>query len=94
MHQVDISKIKGKSVLMTGGLGFLGINLSRKLLGLGANVTLFVSPGKNREKVRDIESKLKIFEGRRSKYSNIKQNQGTANIQVSELNLPNFLLKR
>jgi len=72
MHQVDISKIKGKSVLITGGLGFLGINLSRKLLGLGANVTLFVSPGKNREKVRDIESKLKIFEGNLSSEKDIE----------------------
>ena len=33
-------KLNGASVLITGGLGFIGSNLARRLVGSGARVTL------------------------------------------------------
>ena len=55
---------KGKRVLITGGLGFIGSNLARTLVALGAKVTILDSLipeyGGNRRNVRGIESKVDI----------------------------------
>lgn len=59
----DFSKISGKNFLITGGLGFLGANLARRLASLNAKVTIFSRVGKNRENLRDIEEKLEFIEG-------------------------------
>ena len=34
------SAYQGAKVLITGGMGFIGSNLARRLVGLGADVTL------------------------------------------------------
>ena len=55
---------KGKRVLITGGLGFIGSNLARALVGHGAKVTILDSLipeyGGNRRNVRGIERKVDI----------------------------------
>jgi UDP-glucose 4-epimerase len=55
---------RGKRVLITGGLGFIGSNLARTLVGLGAKVTILDSLipeyGGQRRNVRGLERKLDI----------------------------------
>src|SRR5690606_38940946 len=55
---------RGKRVLITGGLGFIGSNLARALVKLGAKVTLLDSLipeyGGNRRNVRGLERKVSI----------------------------------
>ncbi len=54
----------GKKVLITGGLGFIGSNLARRLVDLGADVTLVDSLipeyGGNRFNVAGLEDKMAI----------------------------------
>lgn len=56
--------LPGASVLITGGLGFIGSNLARRLVGIGAKVTLVDSLiptyGGNRFNVQDIASKVTV----------------------------------
>ena len=65
---------RGKNVLITGGLGFIGSNLARRLVSLGANVTIIDSLiwayGGNLFNVEDIRNKLSINIGDiRDRYS-------------------------
>jgi len=57
-------EFRDASVLITGGLGFIGSNLARRLVSLGARVTLVDSLipayGGNHFNVQDIEDKVKI----------------------------------
>ena len=65
---------KGKSVLITGGLGFIGSNLARELIKYGADVTVLDSLipkyGGNLFNIHDIRDKLTMNIGDiRDKYS-------------------------
>jgi nucleoside-diphosphate-sugar epimerase len=55
---------KGKNILITGGLGFIGSNLARELVGLGSKVTIIDSLvpeyGGNMFNIRGIEDELDI----------------------------------
>lgn len=55
---------RGAKVLVTGGLGFIGSNLARRLVEIGADVSVVDSmvpnTGANCANLRDLEGKLKI----------------------------------
>lgn len=59
---MNIESYKNKKILVTGGLGFIGSNLARSLVGLGAQVTLVDSLiptyGGNLFNIVDIKDKL------------------------------------
>jgi UDP-glucose 4-epimerase len=50
-----MTQLKGKNILVTGGAGFIGFHLTKKLTDLGANVTIYddLSSGKM-ENVKDV----------------------------------------
>src|SRR5512135_1735415 len=60
----DAEDFRGRKVLVTGGLGFIGSNLSAKLVGLGAKVTVVDNMiprlGGNLFNVRDIVDRIQI----------------------------------
>lgn len=63
-HAPDSADFHDSSVLITGGLGFIGSNLARRLVSLGAQVTLVDSLiptyGGNLFNIQDIEGKVKV----------------------------------
>jgi UDP-glucose 4-epimerase len=62
--KIDGSGLKGKRLLVTGGLGFIGSNLSARLVELGAKVTIVDNMiprlGGNLFNVKEIEDRIHI----------------------------------
>jgi len=60
----SIDAIRGKKVLVTGGLGFIGSNLAHRLVGLDADVVLLDSLiseyGGNPYNIRGIENRIRV----------------------------------
>jgi UDP-glucose 4-epimerase len=56
--------LKGKKVLITGGLGFIGSNLAHRLFSLGADITIYDNldshSGGNLYNVRSIKDSIKL----------------------------------
>lgn len=61
---IDTENYRGKKVIITGGLGFIGSNLARRLVAYGANVLLVDSLipeyGGNLFNIKDIENKVEV----------------------------------
>lgn len=54
---------RGRHVLVTGGGGFVGANLSRRLLDLGAHVHLLMRPQAATWRIQEILTKIRIHTG-------------------------------
>ena len=54
--------MKDRSVVITGGYGFLGSNLARRLVSEGAKVTLVDSPMRNRTNVYELNGRVDKIE--------------------------------
>ena len=51
------------SILVTGGHGFIGSHLVRRLVTLGHDVTIVVKPSSNLARIEDVLAKIKKMEG-------------------------------
>jgi UDP-glucose 4-epimerase len=62
-----LNSFSGSSVLISGGLGFIGSNLARRLVEAGANVTVFdnLAPegGGNPRNIRDFRLRVEVVAG-------------------------------
>ncbi|MEK6922610.1 MAG: GDP-mannose 4,6-dehydratase [Nanoarchaeota archaeon] len=63
MEKLNIPSLSGKKILITGGCGFLGSTLAKRLVATGGSVTLFIKPGKDLGNVREIKEKISIIKG-------------------------------
>ncbi|MBN1543135.1 SDR family NAD(P)-dependent oxidoreductase [candidate division KSB1 bacterium] len=62
---MDLKQLSGKRILITGGLGFIGSNLSHRLVQHGADVRIFdakLDPyGWNETNIREIRSQVELI---------------------------------
>ena len=64
-QNLSLPDLKGKKILITGGLGFIGSNLALKCLELNAEVTIFdiLDPrsGGNLYNIHDIKDSVELY---------------------------------
>lgn len=72
---MNIESYKNKRVLITGGLGFIGSNLARRLVGLGARVTL-------------VDSLIPVYGGNLFNIADIKEQ---VNCNISDVRDPHAM---
>lgn len=64
--------MKAKKILVTGGTGFVGANLVRKLVSLGHKPTVLIRKGSNLWRLHDVLSKVKLVQTDMSDYKRLK----------------------
>tara|TARA_Y100000310_G_scaffold341858_2_gene442507 strand:- start:6140 stop:7177 length:1038 start_codon:yes stop_codon:yes gene_type:complete len=69
--EFDFAGVEGKKVLISGGAGFIGSNLTKRLVDLKAEVSIFVLPDENLERVENIKDKIKIISGDSTKEEDV-----------------------
>jgi UDP-glucose 4-epimerase len=62
-----------KPVLITGANGFIGSHLARRLVKDGASVSIFVRKNSNLFRIKDILSKLAVWNGDIRDYTSVKE---------------------
>jgi len=62
------NKLSGVSVLVTGGSGFIGSHLARRLVDEKANVTLLIRENTDLKNIQDIKSKINLVKGDLTNY--------------------------
>jgi UDP-glucose 4-epimerase len=76
--EVELPSLRGKKVLITGGLGFIGSNLAHRCLELGAQVTIYdcLDPrsGGNIFNVQDIQDSVELCYKNILDFSQLSQN--------------------
>lgn len=64
VETIDLNHYRGKKVLITGGLGFIGSNLAHELVKLGSDVTiidsLYPKGGGNLFNIKGIEDRIRL----------------------------------
>ncbi len=60
MHMMN--DLKNKTFLITGGFGFIGSHLVRRLLNLQANVVVFARKSSNSWRLKDVLRNFKVYE--------------------------------
>ncbi len=59
---MPLTSLKDKKILVTGGAGFIGANLVRRLIEEGADVHLFLRPSSKRNRLEDIIKLVTVHE--------------------------------
>ncbi len=64
--------LKDRTVLITGGNGFIGSHLTRKLLGKGAKAHVLMKGGSDKSRIQDIIGNLIVWQGDIRDYPSIR----------------------
>src|SRR4030042_5324145 len=67
----EMKSLKGKVILVTGANGFIGSHLTRKLLGEGAQVHVFLKKDTNQFRIQDIINELTLWYGDLKDYQSL-----------------------
>ena len=55
--------MRSKQILLTGGTGFIGANLARRLLSAGHQVALLSLPSADRSRISEVERRIQVLRG-------------------------------